>query len=377
MRQPSIAMGISFLQLCLLAACSPPAHNGTNENACAGPPLRTIEARNAAMETGYAINRDLDCIDKASFDAVNAQQLAWEQNRARTIVSERQQLALSGSSAFAQARHGFVTAIGVHDQDPLPLPEPPERLFVRSDYRNPQNYTLPGFVSPDPGDGQRHPAIIWLTGGDSNSLADFWTAGPDSNDQSASAFRDAGLIMAFPTLRGGNGNRSAKELMLGEVDDVIAAAEQLAKLTYVDPDRIYLGGHSTGGTLALLTAAVKSPFKAVFAFGPVAKIDHYPTSLMPADFAKLDALEAKLRSPIHWLGSIAQPTFVIEGRDGTSNRDELRAICAGNSNPLLTCVEVPDADHFSVLAPATRAIAAKLAANTAGPITLQAQEIKR
>ena len=64
-------------------------------------------------------------------------------------------------------------------------------------------------------------------------------------------------IMMFPTLRGGNTNPGAREYLLGEVDDVLAAAEHLARLPYVDPQRIYLGGHSTGGTLALLDGRIE------------------------------------------------------------------------------------------------------------------------
>jgi pimeloyl-ACP methyl ester carboxylesterase len=359
----------------LLACCSAPAPDPLQQAACAGPPLRTLEARNQAMEEGYTIHRDYDCIDKASFEAGQAQRLAWEQAQARRVASERVQLADAGSTDFAQARHGFQTRIALHDAQPVALPTPPEDLFVRSDYRNPQNYALKGFVSPDPGDGRRHAAIVWLTGGDSNSLSDFWTPGPDQNDQSVRAFREAGVIMAFPVLRGGNGGAGAREVMYGEVDDVLAAAEQLSRLSYVDPARIYLGGHSTGATLALLTAAMNTRFKAVFAFGPVARIDSYPAALIAVDFTQYDAVEAKLRSPIHWLGSIRQPTFVIEGSAGTSNIDALREICAASRNPQLQCIEVADADHFSVLRPATQAIAAKLVHTGGEDITLRAEEL--
>ena len=36
----------------------------------------------------------------------------------------------------------------------------------------------------------------------------------------------------------------------------------LAAQPYVDPARIYLGGHSTGGTLALLVAECSETFRA-------------------------------------------------------------------------------------------------------------------
>ena len=371
----SIVIALSVIAvLCLfwMNAQSPPAV--VDDGVCAGPRLGSAQARNEALEAGYQINRDRDCIDKASFDAVAAQQQAWTQQREQTVASERKQLATAGATDFAQSRHGFTTAIAIRDPHPLALPQPPAHLFVRSDYKNPQNYMLPGFISPDPGDGRRHPAIIWLTGGDSNSLSDFWTPGAAANDQSAHAFRDAGMIMVLPTLRGGNGHASTKELLLGEVDDVLAAAEQLKRLSYIDPERIYLGGHSTGGTLALLTAAMKTPFKAVFAFGPVASADHYPDTVMPIDFATLDARELRLRSPIHWLASISQPTYVIEGMTGVSNGDELEAICAASSNPLLRCIRVTGADHFSVLSAATPIIAAKLMSADADATSFNPEE---
>ena len=67
------------------------------------------------------------------------------------------------------------------------------------------------------------PAGDEITGGDSNSLSDFWVRGPEENDQSAAAFREAGVIMAFPTLRGGNGHDSVKEFLLGEGYEVRVA----------------------------------------------------------------------------------------------------------------------------------------------------------
>lgn len=361
----------------LMQMQSPARRDDYDAAVCAGPPLRTVEARNDAMEKGYQIDRRYDCIERQSWDAVNAQQKAWEERHAQTLAAERKRLAEAGNPGFAQARHGFETVVAIHDEHPVPLPQPPTHLFVRSDYKNPQNYMIPGFVSPDPGDGRRHPAIVWLTGGDSNSLSDFWTPGPDQNDQSARAFREAGLIMAFPTLRGGNGQRSAKQAMFGEVDDVLAAAAQLAKLSYVDPERIYLGGHSTGGTLALLTAEMKTPFKAVFALGPVTQVERYPASMLGVDFSLLDPMESKLRSPIHWLGGIAQPTYVIEGGNAPSNVGELDALCAASRNPRLHCIRVPGMDHFGAIRPVTRLLAGKLATGSDEALSLQAEEFLR
>jgi hypothetical protein len=150
----------------------------------------------------------------------------------------------------------------------------------------------------------KHPAIIWLTGGFSNSIGDIaWTPGPASNDQSASGFRDAGIVMMYPPLRGGNNNPGYIETFYGEVDDVLAAAKALATLDYVDPKRIYLGGHSTGGTLALLVAAAGGDrFRAVFALGPVDNVVGYGADVLPFDLK--NPKEAQVRAPVVWVSSI-------------------------------------------------------------------------
>lgn len=67
----------------LAAGCGrSPGTSAEAEAACQGPPLRSVQARNQAMEDGYEINRRFDCIDKASFAAVAAAKAA--QAAART-----------------------------------------------------------------------------------------------------------------------------------------------------------------------------------------------------------------------------------------------------------------------------------------------------
>jgi dipeptidyl aminopeptidase/acylaminoacyl peptidase len=63
------------------------------------------------------------------------------------------------------------------------------------------------------------------------------------------------------------------------VDDVIVATEYLRAQPHVDPDRIYLGGHSTGGTLVQLVAASSDQYRAVFSFGPMDDVGGYGRSM--------------------------------------------------------------------------------------------------
>jgi dienelactone hydrolase len=61
-----------------------------------------------------------------------------------------------------------------------------------------------------------------------------------------------------PALRGSNGNPGRNECLF---DVVIAAARFLRERPDVDPTGVYLGGHSTGGTLALLAAESTDLFR--------------------------------------------------------------------------------------------------------------------
>lgn len=250
-----------------------------------------------------------------------------------------------------------------------PLPETDPEVFARITYPS-EVGALGAYVSPDPGDGARHPAIIWLTGGLSNTLNDMSEPGPESNDQTASAYRDAGIIMMMPTLRGGNENPGLIEGYAGEVDDILSAADYLASLSYVDPDRIYLGGHSTGGTLVFLVAEVDDRFAATFAFGPVLAGTMY--GMIPANFEKLPEWEALIRCPACWMDDVNSPLFVIEGETG--NAQDLREMSELTENPNIRFIEVPRAGHFDVLAPANRVIAEKILQD--GPINISAAEIR-
>jgi acetyl esterase/lipase len=257
-----------------------------------------------------------------------------------------------------EARAGFkpkpVPASGERE----PVPDPPPGTFRKVAYDSPVG-KLAAYVSEVPDDGRKRPAIIWITGGDCNSVGDVWSPMPASNDQSASAYRKAGIVMMFPALRGGNDNPGAKEGYFGEVDDVVAAADYLAKLETVDPERIYLGGHSTGGTLALLVSECSDRFRAVLAFGPVSDVSSYSSEYTPFDTS--NPREVALRSPGRWLGSIKRPTFVIEGTGG--NIGSLEAMAKASQNPLVHFVRIKGADHFEVLGPTNTLIAPKVLAD--------------
>lgn len=238
------------------------------------------------------------------------------------------------------------------------LPTPPDHLFDQVEYKS-SYLNLPAFVTKNPRDGKKHPAIIWLTGGESNTLSDlFWEKRNPTADQSASQYRDAGIVMMYPTLRGGNRNNGKIENNYGEVNDIIAAANLLATLPYVDPNHIYLGGHSTGGTLVLLTSEVASQtqpslFKAVFSFGATGESLNFSGS----------EEETRLRAPKYFLNDITVPTFLIEGKQEPSNADNLAAMCESNTNSRVKCVLPSNYNHFDILLPMNEYIASQILIN--------------
>lgn len=257
------------------------------------------------------------------------------------------------------ARKGYVTKLVKNESTKAAPNTPPDGIFSLIHYPSPAG-DLAAYVSPDPGDGEKHPIIIWLTGGFSNSVSPIaWSEhNPIQNDQSASAYRKGKVLMMYPSLRGGNNNPGFKEGLYGEVDDVLAAAEYASNLPWVDANRIYLGGHSTGGTLALLVAeSGKDRFRAVFSFGPVERPSNYGQEMLPYDIR--NAKEDRLRSPIAFLDAITCPTFVMEGEQ-SPNSTSLISMRKRSENGKIHFLTIPNEGHFSILGPSNALIASKI-----------------
>lgn len=262
----------------------------------------------------------------------------------------------SGKS-LSEARQGFTTNITQTGESYGPADTPPPGgPFEMIHYQSPAGQ-LAAYVTTDPGDGQKHPAIVWITGGDNNSIGDVWSPSDRSNDQSATAFRDAGIVMMFPSQRGGNDNPGKREGFFGEVDDILAATDHLASLPYVDPDQIYLGGHSTGGTMAMLVGECTDRYRAIFALGPVASPAQYGGDYIYCDLS--DDKEIALRAPIFWMDDVKSPMYVFEGAD-QGNWISIQSMVDQNTNSNIQFFKVPGHDHFSVIAPVAELLARQI-----------------
>ena len=91
-----------LLVVALAAGCSgKPEEAAGYQAACHGPPLGSVERRNAATEDGYSIDRRYDCIEKASFAAIEGQRIRWEAANTPEAIARR-----NADYAESRARSG-------------------------------------------------------------------------------------------------------------------------------------------------------------------------------------------------------------------------------------------------------------------------------
>ncbi len=255
---------------------------------------------------------------------------------------------------FKEERDNYVTVLNKELTDGSQTVVPPEGVNLELVQYTSSVGELDAYISTNPNDGQKHPLVIWVTGGWSNSISDFlWKHNSWDNDQSGTFLREKGILVMYPSFRGGNTNPGFKETMYGEVDDIFSAYEYAKSLDYVDSNKIYLVGHSTGGTRALLASAYDDVFRGIFALGPVGNIKDHNQENFTFDIS--DNNEVMLRSPINWLHNINTPTFIIEGEKGNSSH--LLGMEKIDNNDFTEYFVIEEAGHFDYIASTTILIA--------------------
>jgi acetyl esterase/lipase len=192
------------------------------------------------------------------------------------------------------------------------------------------------------------PAVLFLHGG--------WVFDEDDWVQ-AKPFRDAGFVVMAPILRGENGQPGYFTMFYDEVEDVLAAADHLAKLPHVDPARVSVAGHSAGGTLALLAAMASNRFRAAASISgspdPVSFAREGQHKTVPFDPA--DVREVRLRSPVAYATSFKCPVRLYLGSEEIGLQASTRrlALLAKGRGLDVKMVTVPG-DHLTCVPQAMR-----------------------
>jgi dipeptidyl aminopeptidase/acylaminoacyl peptidase len=146
-----------------------------------------------------------------------------------------------------------------------------------------------------------------------------------------------------PTLRGENGQPGSFTLFHDEVDDVLAAFELLASRPDVDPNRLFVAGHSVGGTLALLAALSSGRIKGVASFSGSPDQVEYTRGRpdrVPFDPTRSD--EFRIRSPVVFATFFRCPVRLYHGEEELWLQPSTRrtALLARNAGLNVDAVEV-------------------------------------
>jgi dienelactone hydrolase len=173
-------------------------------------------------------------------------------------------------------------------------------------------------------------------------------------------FLAAGFAVFTPTLRGENGNPGDFELIYGEVEDGVAAAQWLAAQDGIDRDRIYAFGHSAGGAVAaMLSLHPDAPLQLTGSVNGIYVPDTFARWVrMTANqnlvrFDPNDRAEVELRTLGPNVADMVRPHIAYLGSEDTwfHANAEAVATAAAAAGKDVTAEYVPG-DHGTALGPA-------------------------
>lgn len=175
--------------------------------------------------------------------------------------------------------------------------------------------------------GKKYPMVVEIHGGPASMRAASW---PGSHfDMSVMA--GLGYFVFFPNPRGSYGEgedftkANVKDFGYGDLRDVLAGVDKVAKIAPIDERRIGVTGWSYGGYMTMWTVTQTQRFRAAVAGAGIAdwqsyygenSIDEWMIPYFGASVYDDPAVYAK-SSPITFIKQVKTPTLVIVGeRDG-------------------------------------------------------------
>lgn len=125
----------------------------------------------------------------------------------------------------------------------------------------------------------------------------------------------------------------------------------LAKIPQVDPERLYVAGHSSAATLALLVAEREPRVKACAAYAPVTDVERHLGKEAVEQLSVLDGFREFVRenSPLKHAGALRVPLFLFSADDDSTVPPEQSARFAEavrKTNPDVTYVRAKSGNHY-------------------------------
>lgn len=211
---------------------------------------------------------------------------------------------------YAKARESFRTRLLVRGASPevaAPLGKPPGAQRVTYPGGPDGSIPLIAWINEYEPSSTLRPGVLFLHGGNATGEGHWELMRP---------YAEAGFVVMLPSFRGENGQAGNYSGFYDETSDALSAARYLESLPGVDKDRIYLSGHSNGGTLALLASMSVRTFRASVPIS--AGVDAWRYFGRYGGEIRFDASnpqEFVMRSSVCFGASIKCPTLLLRGTE--------------------------------------------------------------
>lgn len=248
----------------------------------------------------------------------------------------------SHADGYLARRERFATSLLVHGPAPQrwsdELPENVNRIEYSSHGRS----LAAWLYRPASPPGTRHQALVYLHGGFALGKGDFADCEP---------FVAANYVVFLPSYRGENGNPGDFELFFGEADDAAETVRWLASQDYVDPEQIFVFGHSAGGVISgLLSLFEDCPAKHTGSAGGLYGHDLFEGwEAVPFNVSNKREMEMRLLvGNTRWM---KRPHYAYVGDEDYSMKGDVAEQEAESNRAPLVVVRLAG-DHHSMLGPA-------------------------
>ena len=150
------------------------------------------------------------------------------------------------------------------------------------------------------------PAVLFLHGGNATG---------DGHWALMKPYWEAGYVVLLPSFRGENGQQGNYSGFYDETSDALAAASYLENLPGVDPNRLFLAGHSNGGTLSLLASMTRKFRASVPISAGVNSWRYFNRYSDEICFDDRNEEEFIMRSSVCFGPSLKCPTLLLRGTE--------------------------------------------------------------
>lgn len=150
------------------------------------------------------------------------------------------------------------------------------------------------------------PAVLFLHGGNATG---------DGHWALMKPYWDAGFVVLLPSFRGENGQKGNYSGFYDETADALAAASYLENLPGIDQDRLFLAGHSNGGTLSLLASMTRKFRASVPISAGVNSWRYFNRYSDELCFDGSNQQEFIMRSSVCFGPSLKCPTLLLRGTE--------------------------------------------------------------